>query len=148
MLTHVFPFTDATVWARRCQKWIDSRRDWFSNQKIKIRVTEPNFFFCCFFFFVTNRDRENRELKGTIADLLYYILYDIVIIICFPYESKNSINKCSGEILVVAKTKIGHSLFKTPICLQLPTPSFACQFACESSQVFKFTIHRCVQIAL
>lgn len=28
------------------------------------------------------------------------------------------------------------------------TPSFACQFACKSSQVFKFTIHRCVQFAL
>lgn len=73
MLTLVFPFTHVTVWARRSQKWTDSRRDWLGNQTIKIRVTEPNLFLF-FNVLVTQRERENRELKGTIADdLLYYI---------------------------------------------------------------------------
>lgn len=57
---------------------IDNRRDWFSNQTIKIRVIEPNLFL--FFYSNPLNHRERRkwrkrdgELKRTIADLFSYI---------------------------------------------------------------------------
>lgn len=115
MLTLVFLFTQATVWARS-QKWIDSRRDWFSNQTIKIRVIDPKcffFFFSCSYTEWETERKTYREFNRTIADLLYYIT--IVLYCIFFHMNLKSLIMNVVEIFQLPQRQESESPFKTEL---------------------------------